>query len=104
MGSFTGSDGFLQPNVQHVNQFFGKALQTQLDVPSVSFDDILKQSVLDVPIEQPPVIVKAESSDTLIEGVYDKVPAGKFWNTVKSDGKTAYQCPWPDCAKRTFVN
>jgi uncharacterized Zn-finger protein len=30
------------------------------------------------------------------------IPNGKFWNTVKKDGNTLYQCPWADCSK-TFT-
>ena len=43
-----------------------------------------------------------ELSRNLPQGVYEKVPSGKFWNTLKSDAVTLYQCPYPEC-KKTFT-
>jgi hypothetical protein len=32
------------------------------------------------------------------------VPDGRFWNVVKDNGQTLYQCPFPSCGKSKFCN
>jgi hypothetical protein len=36
------------------------------------------------------------------EKIDTQVPDGKFWNLIKKDGQTLYQCPWEGCEKSTF--
>jgi hypothetical protein len=40
-----------------------------------------------------------ENLQTKQEKIDTQVPDGKFWNLIKKDGQTLYQCPWDGCEK-----
>ena len=44
----------------------------------------------------PPSFPQAHSTMTTT------LPSGKFWNTVKQNDQTLYQCPWPACNKSYY--
>lgn len=98
-------DDFIKATMQHLPNCDPTAIMPPVSPLPENWADM---STFSAPLDVQPVLTPSASEETLspndlgANGMYDKVPDGKFWNTIKADGKTAYQCPWPECKKRTL--
>lgn len=93
-----------------MNDFDGLGISTQYATPDTQQSSAqinMEASISDTLIEtaEVKVPVKTEIIRKGIEPEEDfptTVPNGRFWNVVKANGKTLYQCPIPHCEK-TFT-
>ena len=90
-----------QIDIQHLDflDFYNQQYGENASSPSFNLQSSESMPHLTVPSAnlpaQKPAVAKTSSGATL--------PSGKFWNTVKQNDQTLYQCPWPNCSKSTFV-
>lgn len=96
------SPGLYSPNLQNPNYF------SQQSSISNSDSNIYQHSAFLYP--QPENTLQpyagndlfADNSEITADPIKLTIPDGRFWNVLKDNGQTLYQCPWPECKKSTF--